>query len=300
MRKVYLYMLFTLAVAMPWLNGCIREDRDDCKGRVMLRFRYVGDGTTDIFPDKIEKVTVYVYSADNGALVGVSEYDKTALTKYQGADIYLFPGRYEVVCWGNILENSRAREGDRVAAPEHFTQDDIATNDRLYYGSLEVEVPETLAETDCFCDFVSSHVKMQVRLEGFVGSVAPGTGVGGTPDFHLAMTNLASYVDFDNVPAADEPVTYYPELTVDPQDPSSYIAAFNTLRFNDDNDIMLQVHSGTRAVLHEFGLADFLDQHQIGVEGYHEAMVSIRIRANATGVVVEDWESVDVTPGFDN
>ena len=275
MRKFYLYMLFTLAVAMPWLNGCIREDRDDCKGRVMLRFRYVGDGTTDIFPDKIEKVTVYVYSADNGALVGVSEYDKTALTKYQGADIYLFPGRYEVVCWGNILENSRAREGDRVAAPEHFTQDDIATNDRLYYGSLEVEVPETLAETDCFCDFVSSHVKMQVRLEGFVGSVAPGTGVGGTPDFHLAMT-------------------------VDPQDPSSYIAAFNTLRFNDDNDIMLQVHSGTRAVLHEFGLADFLDQHQIGVEGYHEAMVSIRIRANATGVVVEDWESVDVTPGFDN
>ena len=78
MRKFYLYMLFTLAVAMPWLNGCIREDRDDCKGRVMLRFRYVGDGTTDIFPDKIEKVTVYVYSADNGALVGVSEYDKTA------------------------------------------------------------------------------------------------------------------------------------------------------------------------------------------------------------------------------
>ena len=42
-----------MIVTLPLAGGCIRENMDDCKGKVTLRFRYVGDGTTDIFPEKM-------------------------------------------------------------------------------------------------------------------------------------------------------------------------------------------------------------------------------------------------------
>ena len=57
-----------MIVTLPLAGGCIRENMDDCKGKVTLRFRYVGDGTTDIFPEKIEHVTMYVYSIADGSL----------------------------------------------------------------------------------------------------------------------------------------------------------------------------------------------------------------------------------------
>ena len=47
-------------------TGCIKEDLDSCDTNLI--FRYFGDGTKDIFPEKIEKVDLYVYS-ENGALV---------------------------------------------------------------------------------------------------------------------------------------------------------------------------------------------------------------------------------------
>lgn len=298
MRKLYLYLLFSLAVALPWLNGCIKEDRDDCTGKVVLRFRYVGDGTTDIFPDKIDKVTMYVFATANGALVGTFEYDKSALEAFQGADLRLFPGRYKIVCWGNALDNSYIRAGDRIAAPEYFRRENIPTNDRLYYGSTELEVPETLAETERVCDFVSSHVKVQVRLEGFNGTVIPVPGYDDQAPLGLVIIGLAAYTDFDNVPSETELCAYYPVLTVDPESPSSYVACFNTLRFSDESDILLQVVSGTSIVC-EFSLTDFLRRFEIAVEGCHEVVVPILIRANSAGIVVEDWNREEVTPGFE-
>lgn len=299
MRKTYLYLILSLALAMPWLNGCIKEDRDDCKAKVTLRFRYVGDGATDIFPEKIDQVTMYVYSLADGSLVGTYEYDESALNAYQGADINLFPGMYKVVCWGNVFENTTIREGDRIAAPGYFNNNDITTNDRLYYGTVELEIPETLEERDYICNFVSSHVKFQVRLEGFKGALIPDLGVESSAPLSLSLTNLASYTDFDNVPSEAERCSYYPELSEDPDDPQSYITFFNTLRFNDDNDIMLQVHAGTRTVIYEFGLADFLSRFQIPVEGHHEVLVPILIRAGVTGIEIQDWEREPVNPGFD-
>lgn len=292
MRKLYTYLLLSLIAALPLMSGCIKENRDDCKGKVTLRFRYVGDGTTDIFPDKIEHVTMYVYSAADGSLVATQKYDDNALDAYQGAEIALFPGQYQIICWGNALDETTISEGDKIAANGYYDNSEIATNDPLYYGSIEIEVPETLAEKNYICDFVSSHVKFRVRIEGFDDPVL------NVPS--LELTQLASYTDFDNVPSDEERCSYHPVLTADADEPTNYTAAFNTLRFNDDNDIMLQVHANeSRAVVHEFSLADFLNEHNIAVEGVQEASVSILIRFSPIGVEIVDWDSVPVTPGFD-
>ena len=245
---------------------------DDCKGKVTLRFRYVGDGTTDIFPEKIEHVTMYVYSIADGSLAAIQKYDDNALAAYQGADVMLFPGRYEVVCWGNALDETTINEGEKIAANGYFENTDIATNDPLYYGSIEIEVPETLVENNYICDFVCSHVKFRVRVEGFDQTTM------GVPS--LELTQLASFTDLDNVPSDEERCSYHPVLAAGSDgEQTVYTAEFNTLRFNDDNDIMLRLHSDeTRVVAHEFPLADFLQEHNIAVEGVNEVTVPILIR----------------------
>lgn len=292
MRKLYTYLLLSMIVTLPLAGGCIRENMDDCKGKVTLRFRYVGDGTTDIFPEKIEHVTMYVYSIADGSLAAIHKYDDNALAAYQGADVMLFPGRYEVVCWGNALDETTINEGEKIAANGYFENTDIATNDPLYYGSIEIEVPETLAENNYICDFVCSHVKFRVRVEGFDQTTM------GVPS--LELTQLASFTDFDNVPSDEERCSYHPVLAAGSDgEQTVYTAEFNTLRFNDDNDIMLRLHSDeTRVVAHEFPLADFLQEHNIAVEGVNEVTVPILIRFSPIGVTIDDWDSVPVNPDF--
>ena len=52
--------LMALALVAGVLAGCIREDRSDCPCDVFLDFVYTGDGDTDIFPDKIDRVNMYI------------------------------------------------------------------------------------------------------------------------------------------------------------------------------------------------------------------------------------------------
>lgn len=296
-------MLFVLTTVMLLMTGCIRENMDDCKGKVTLRFRYVGDGTTDIFAEKIDKVTMYVYSAADGSLAGVFEYDEKALDAYQGANIELYPGNYQIVCWGNAFENSTIHEGDRIAAPGHFDNTEIDTNDPLYYGTTDIAIPETLVEQDYVCQFVCSHIKVNVRLEGFVGAWTTQTSLQSRAQIdnvELAMTRLPSYTDFDNIPADDHHSTYYPTLQTDENDDTSFVTQFNTMRFKDDNDIMLQLLSGPeRTVIQEFSLAEFMSTYGISVENRNEILIPILIRASTAGIEIAEWEQKPVTPGFD-
>ena len=248
-----------MIVTLPLAGGCIRENMDDCKGKVTLRFRYVGDGTTDIFPEKIEHVTMYVYSIADGSLAAIQKYDDNALAAYQGADVMLFPGRYEVVCWGNALDETTINEGEKIAANGYFENTDIATNDPLYYGTIEIEVPETLVENNYICDFVCSHVKFRVRVEGFDQTTM------GVPS--LELTQLASFTDFDNVPSDEERCSYHPVLAAGYDgEQTVYTAEFNTLRFNDDNDIMLRLHSES-FFCHSFMIPSFSGIFPIAAEG---------------------------------
>ena len=48
-KAIILYILLLVTV-----TGCIKENLDDCE--TTLYFSYLGDGTKEIFPQKIEKV----------------------------------------------------------------------------------------------------------------------------------------------------------------------------------------------------------------------------------------------------
>lgn len=302
MRKLNVLILLSLLMMLPSLTSCIKEDMDDCKGKVSLHFRYVGDGTVDIFPDNIDKVTLYVYSAEDNRLVSTVEYDESQLDAYQGANLELFPGRYRIICWGNAFGATEIAEGEKkVAAPGYFSGSDIETNDPLYYGSVEIDVPGTLERKNYTCDFVSSHVKIQVRMEGFVGAVVPGIGNDDNMNIALGMAHLPSFTDFGNVPSASDESTYYPPLSIAADDATTYVTQYNVLRLTDDNDVMIQVLAGAdRTLVQEFSLAEFMEKYDISVDGRKgDVTISILLRASSVGVEIVDWDREEVDPGFD-
>ena len=63
-------IVFCLALLGGALTSCIDEDIDDCFSINRLTLSYKGDGTTEIFPDKICRVEMYVSHADDPVIPG--------------------------------------------------------------------------------------------------------------------------------------------------------------------------------------------------------------------------------------
>ena len=96
------------------LNGCIKEDMSDCPGNCTLKFSYVGDGTTQIFQDKIHKVDMYVFDSDGMLLSShpISEAD----VKKQSTELNLPVGDYQIVTVGNTYNTEVSGEQNLATA----------------------------------------------------------------------------------------------------------------------------------------------------------------------------------------
>lgn len=285
-----------LIAAMAGLSsGCIREDRSDCTCDVLLSFVYTGDGTSDIFPEKIDKVSLYVYSAGDNSLAGTYEFDKSDLTALQGAHIRLVPGDYRIVCWGNAADRTHVHtvyDGAHVAEPAHLSPGlSFNGTDDLYFSDLEVTVPETLVDVSGVCEFESSHIDMYVKLRGFKNAL-PTT-------VKLTHTGCPEYTDFFNSPSSDK-CDVEPVIMDDPEEENSYLLVYNVLRFteSEDTDIVLTTADDGRE-FYRLSVPEFVDRYGIDVDGKQEARVAIIITLGPTGVDVSEWNIEDVDPGFD-
>ena len=294
-------LLILLGTAFCLLTGCIREDRSDCSCDVFLDFLYTGDGQTDIFPDKIDKVNMYVYSAADRSLAGEYELDKAALTEHQGIHLYLRPGNYRIVCWGNAADRThihKVYDEAKVAEPVWFKSDEFFTgNDELYFSELEISVPETLRDVEGTCNFECSHIDMYVQLKGFKGAIGPD---GHEADIVVAHTGLPAYTDFFNVPAQDERCEVIPEIQDDPDNDDSYILKYHVLRFSEQEETALETRDPEdNSTMHTVSVTDFIRDNGIGIDDIQEASIGIRLILGPIGVDVVEWNVEDVKPGFD-
>lgn len=275
-------------------TGCIKEDLDSCDTNLI--FRYFGDGTKDIFPEKIEKVDLYVYS-ENGALIETIGLDQGDLRRYQGTPLNLPAGKYRVVCWGNTKNDTRidqamALNTALVAAPHYFTREIITTNDSLYIGSRDIEIFQDASNTDTVY-FSSSHIKMYLELDGLEDAV----WTDGTSPIEIEVGNLSPTVDFAKTFSLEN-VSYRPIVKKEENTPG-YKSRFNVLRFNDKNSIYINlVSKETNKTIYTLNLKDFMQYNQISVDGINEVTIGIRFRFNGTSVTVQPWDEEVIKPGL--
>lgn len=81
-------------------TSCIREDLDDCLTSNKLLLSYKGDDTTEIFSDKICRVEMFVFDAENKC-VNSNVLPKDQVESRTALLPPLKAGNYKIVCVGN-------------------------------------------------------------------------------------------------------------------------------------------------------------------------------------------------------
>lgn len=193
---------FCLTLLAGVATSCIREDLDDCLSTNKLLLSYKGDGTTEIFPDKICRVEMFIFDAENRCV------NSSILPEEQvkGRTAMLPPlaaGDYRIVCLGNThhtkVDGIATGDFGRMlfAAGDYFDEKQVAGNDSLYYAATSYTVlpysgreEENQTKT---IEFASSHYDLLVEVAGVP---ATGNRAGSLPV--LEICGVSPCTDFKN------------------------------------------------------------------------------------------------------
>ena len=275
-----------LLIACMCLTGCIRENIDDCETPVDLEFQYFGNGIVDIFPDRIDSVLMYVYELPSGKLRQTKEISKEELVARQGADLRLNPGDYRIVCWGNAGEGSSIDTEGKVITSSEYAGGDVPSGiEELYFGTVDLNVPQTLRAVKETVVYEASYIMMKVELLGFAalrsaGVLAMYNGENSAADATVSLThgNHSALIDFTNTPS-DEVTDYVPVLYDHPDEDASYVADYLVPRFDNGTEARLSiVRNDNGEAIYDRPLSDIMDDLDITVDERNEQMVNIRFR----------------------
>ncbi len=296
--------LCALLLMVSFASSCIREDLDDCLTNNRLLLSYLGDGTTEIFPDKICHVEMYVFNED-GHCVSQSSLSSQEIDKQEVNLPPLEAGNYRIICLGNPHETGvwglENRDYERMlfAADDHFAGLDISTNDSLYYASVDYEIrPWSGMEEDDqvkTAHFAASHYDLYVEVIGVPANA--NRAVGTTAE--LEMRGLSPRTNFENQ-ACGDPTSYFLETEYSPEQ-MLLTARANIMRHTNHEDVNLYFRDAPGAeALHIVNLREFLDANPVIDCSKHEVLIPIRIEFKSIGVevTVPDWYVEEVKPEF--
>ena len=280
-------------------TSCIKEDHSDCYNIYRLALSYLGDGTTEIFSEKIDRVDLYVFDEKGNCVSSGRLSDaevKAQLTTLPPLD----PGTYRIVCVGNAYEtgvenlNSKNMGQIRFAAEDYINGETVSGNDPLYWSALDYTIEpydsKKLEEIKTTY-FASSHYDVSVEVVG-----VPLTKAGEMPVVQLV--GLSPYTDFNNK-ACGEATDYTMETYFDGVKTMNSLN--NIMRHTNHGDVYLRVSTPSGEVLVERNFAEHINMYRIPVEN-HEVVIPFKIvfdeiTAEVT-VTVPSWYVVDVTPDF--
>ena len=193
--------LIALSLAMAGLfsTSCFQEDYSECYNIYKLEMSYKGDGTSEIFPEKINRVEMYVFDESVACVSSTVLPDKDV-----AARVTVLPplpaGDYRIICVGNTyetgVENLTSKDYTKIlfAADDYLNGKTVAGNDSLYYASVDYEIkafsPMIYEETRT-AQFASSHYDILVEVVN-----AP-PYVGKHPKIELI--GVTPQTDFENV-----------------------------------------------------------------------------------------------------
>lgn len=289
-------LLFLLCIVL--LTGCIKDDLSDCDN-VLLRFTYLGDGATDIFRQKIERVNLYVFDAETHTCVLSHTLNQSELDG-QEMSLRLAPGSYQAVCIGNAYESTKIERKDgsdfaqmRFRCQSAETDGLINSTDPLYHSLKDFVIPEG-EKVEELIPFKSSHIDVVVEVKGYVDEVsasAPGAPV-------LKMDKLPAWTDFENTPSLDETVEIVPVSAVEN---GSYVYRFNIMRNVLQSSLHFCNSLGEELDLLDFPLkiAEFVENNKIDLSK-QEALLPILIEFKSlqVEVTIPEWAIESTKPEF--
>ena len=264
---------------------------------------YKGDGTTEIFPDKICRVEMFIFDAENRCV------NSSILPEEQvkGRTAMLPPlaaGDYRIVCLGNThhtkVDGIATGDFGRMlfAAGDYFDEKQVAGNDSLYYAATSYTVlpysgreEENQTKT---IEFASSHYDLLVEVAGVP---ATGNRAGSLPV--LEICGVSPCTDFKNR-ACGEATDYLLETEYE-AGKALLTARTNIMRHKDHENVNIRLSAVPNGeTLAEVNLAEFLADNPVIDCSKHEVLIPIRIefKSGEITVGVPEWYIEQVKPEF--
>ena len=294
MKLSHIYVI----VALMWglLSSCISEDYSDCYNRYVVDLSYVGDGTKEIFAEKIDRVQMFIFDEVNTVV------SKTMLTdeEVRLQRVMLPPleeGNYRIVFLGNTYSTSvkdlsirSSLSGLCFGADAYWSGEQVSGNDPLYFAALDQTIAPFDSErqiTYNTAHFASSHYDISVDI----------IGVPSAPKVVLA--GVSPYTDFNNAAATDVEEEYVLEVVHDGE--STAKASCNILRHLDHENVYLKILSQNGDELASVRFADFLKANSSHIDcSKHEVLIPFKVEFKSANVEVAlpDWFVIEVSPEF--
>ena len=294
---------FCLTLLAGVATSCIREDLDDCLSTNKLLLSYKGDGTTEIFPDKICRVEMFIFDAENRC-VNSSILPEEQVKGRTATLPPLADGDYRIVCLGNThhtkVDGIATGDFGRMlfAAGDYFDEKQVAGNDSLYYAATSYTVlpysgreEENQTKT---IEFASSHYDLLVEVAGVP---ATGNRAGSLPV--LEICGVSPCTDFKNRTCGE--ATDYLLETEYEAGKALLTARTNIMRHKDHENVNIRLSAVPNGeTLAEVNLAEFLADNPVIDCSKHEVLIPIRIefKSGEITVGVPEWYIEQVKPEF--
>lgn len=292
-NRIYVFLLLMWGLVC----SCISEDYSDCTNRYVVDLSYTGDGKDEIFPEKINKVRMYIFD-DADACIYQAQLTDEEVKRQRTQLPPMSEGDYRIVFLGNPhsteVRGLTERTGfDKVlfGSGDYWAGRTVSGDDSLYLASVHQTILPFSSERQVsynLAHFAASHY--DVSVEVFGAPSAP----------KIVLTGVSPYTDFNNVAASDREMTYVLETVHDGV--SKVTARCNIMRHLDHENVFLKVLDAEGGELASICFADFLRENSEYIDcARQEVHIPFKIEFKSLSDVVvslPDWWVIHVKPDF--
>ena len=281
-------------------TSCIQEDFSECHNVYRLELSYLGDKNSEIFPEKIGSVHMYVFDEHNVCVTS---------TQLSAADVQarattlppLKAGDYRIVCIGNAYHTTIGglASGDYgqifFADNDYVSGETVSSNDSLYWSSIDY----TIAPYDEYKQvetkttyFASSHFDVYVEVVGLHNLHRK------TTLQTIELVGMSPQTTFNN-DVIGKAATYVMEHTQDTH--GNLTATSNIMRLKNHNAAYLRLAASDGSSLVEVNFAQHIVRYGIDVTK-HECIIPFRIEflpnTSSISITLPTWFVENVAPDF--